>query len=98
MGDLKKRTEVHGAHRLADVVVLHVRYNSYDFEVGGALNARYAEVSTDRIPTFREEFFDEGVVDHCNRRRCCGVLRCDSASAKHMVSDDIEELRPDAEP
>ena len=57
-----------------------------------------SEVDADRIFAFGKKFLDEGLIDDCDRKRSGCVMLGDSAPAKNMLADDLEELRADTNP
>src|SRR3989449_10762240 len=83
---------------MSHVVVLHIRNNSDNLEVTRALHSRDSEVDSNRIFPLGEHLLDEGLIDHGNRKRCRRVVRRDSTPLKNMMSNNVEELRPNAEP
>src|SRR5206468_12933647 len=83
---------------MSHVVVLHIRNNSDNLEVTRALHSRDSEVDSNRIVALGEHLLDEGLIDHGNRKRCRRVLRRNSTPLKNMMSNDVEELRSNAEP
>src|SRR6266851_1684723 len=98
MSNLQEWTEVHRPRRMSHVVVLHIRNPSGNLEVPRALHARDTEVDSNRVLPLREHLFDECLIHNGNRKRCRRVLRRDSTPLKNMMSNNVEELRPNAEP